>query len=326
MNVLVTGGAGYIGSVTVEALIARGHTVTVLDNLSTGHQGAVHADAAFVRADLRDAGVVGEALEAGGIEAVIHFASYSLVGESMREPIRYFGNNVVGTLTLLEAMIERGVKRLVLSSTAALFGTAECIPIPEDAPVRPASVYGETKYLIERVLHRLCETAGLGFVTLRYFNAAGASATYGEDHRPETHLIPVALQVALGLREGISIYGEDYDTSDGTCVRDYVHVLDLAEAHLLAVEGLRPGEARAYNLGNGAGFSVREVVEVCRRITGHPIPERVVARRPGDPPVLVADPSRIQRELGWTRRRAELEAIVRSAWDWHRAHPDGYGH
>lgn len=326
MNVLVTGGAGYIGSVTVEALIARGHTVTVLDNLSTGHQGAVHADAAFVRADLRDAGVVGEALEAGGIEAVIHFAAYSLVGESMREPIRYFGNNVVGTLTLLEAMVERGVKRLVLSSTAALFGTAECIPIPEDAPVRPASVYGETKYLIERVLHRLCETAGLGFVTLRYFNAAGASATYGEDHRPETHLIPVALQVALGLREGISIYGEDYDTSDGTCVRDYVHVLDLAEAHLLAVEGLRPGEARAYNLGNGAGFSVREVIEVCRRITGHPIPERVVARRPGDPPVLVADPSRIQRELGWIRRRAELEAIVRSAWDWHRAHPDGYGH
>ena len=244
----------------------------------------------------------------------------------MREPIRYFGNNVVGTLTLLGAMIERGVRRLVLSSTAALFGTAECIPIPEDAPVRPASVYGETKYLIERVLHRLCETAGLGFVTLRYFNAAGASATYGEDHRPETHLIPVALQVALGLREGISIYGEDYDTSDGTCVRDYVHVLDLAEAHLLAVEGLRPGEARAYNLGNGAGFSVREVVEVCRRITGHPIPERVVARRPGDPPVLVADPSRIQRELGWTRRHAELEAIVRSAWDWHRAHPDGYRH
>ncbi len=326
MNVLVTGGAGYIGSVTVEALIARGHTVTVLDNLSTGHQGAVHADAAFVRADLRDAGVVGEALEAGGIEAVIHFAAYSLVGESMREPVRYFGNNVVGTLTLLEAMVERGVKRLVLSSTAALFGTAECIPIPEDAPVKPASVYGETKYLIERVLHRLCETTGLGFVTLRYFNAAGASATYGEDHRPETHLIPVALQVALGLREGISIYGEDYDTSDGTCVRDYVHVLDLAEAHLLAVEGLQPGEARAYNLGNGAGFSVREVVEVCRRITGHPIPERVVARRPGDPPVLVADPSRIQRELGWTRRRAELEAIVRSAWDWHRAHPDGYGH
>ena len=326
MNVLVTGGAGYIGSVTVEALVARGHTVTVLDNLSTGHQGAVHADAAFVRADLRDAGVVGEALEAGGIEAVIHFAAYSLVGESMREPIRYFGNNVVGTLTLLEAMVERGVRRLVLSSTAALFGTAECIPIPEDAPVRPASVYGETKYLIERVLHRLCETAGLGFVTLRYFNAAGASATYGEDHRPETHLIPVALQVALGLREGISIYGEDYDTSDGTCVRDYVHVLDLAEAHLLAVEGLRPGEARAYNLGNGAGFSVREVVEVCRRITGHPIPERVVARRPGDPPVLVADPSRIQRELGWTRRHAELEAIVRSAWDWHRAHPDGYKH
>ena len=262
MNVLITGGAGYIGSVTVEALIARGHTVTVLDNLSTGHQGAVHADAAFVRADLRDAGVVGEALEAGGIEAVIHFAAYSLVGESMREPVRYFGNNVVGTLTLLEAMVERGVKRLVLSSTAALFGTAECIPIPEDAPVKPASVYGETKYLIERVLHRLCETAGLGFVTLRYFNAAGASATYGEDHRPETHLIPVALRVALGLREGISIYGEDYDTSDGTCVRDYVHVLDLAEAHLLAVEGLQPGEARAYNLGNGAGFSVREVVEV----------------------------------------------------------------
>ncbi len=326
MNVLVTGGAGYIGSVTVEALVARGHTVTVLDNLSTGHQGAVHADAAFVRADLRDAGVVGEALEAGGIEAVIHFAAYSLVGESMREPIRYFGNNVVGTLTLLGAMVERGVRRLVLSSTAALFGTAECIPIPEDAPVRPASVYGETKYLIERVLHRLCETAGLGFVTLRYFNAAGASATYGEDHRPETHLIPVALQVALGLRAGISIYGEDYDTSDGTCVRDYVHVLDLAEAHLLAVEGLRPGEARAYNLGNGAGFSVREVVEVCRRITGHPIPERIVARRPGDPPVLVADPSRIQRELGWTRCHAELEAIVRSAWDWHRAHPEGYRH
>ncbi len=324
MNILVTGGAGYIGSVTSERLIARGHRVVILDNLVTGHRDAVPPAAHFVRADIQDADAVGAALEEHAIEAVLHFAAYSLVGESMEQPLRYFRNNSAGSLGLLETMLAHGVRRFVLSSTAALFGTPDRLPIPDDAPVRPESVYGESKALIERMLAWLSRTVGLGYTALRYFNAAGASERLGEDHRPETHLIPLVLQVAAGTRQAIAVYGDDYPTEDGTAVRDYIHVLDLAEAHVLAVEALRPGEAHAYNLGNGAGFSVREVIDVCRRVTGAAIPEQAAPRRAGDPPRLVADPGRIRRELGWQPRRAELDAIVASAWDWHRAHPSGY--
>ena len=324
MNVLVTGGAGYIGSVTTESLIERGHRVVVLDNLVTGHLGAVHPEAAFVRADVADADAVAEAVREHKVEAALHFAAFSLVGESMREPFKYFDNNAAGTLRLLQTLTEEGVKRFVLSSTAALFGLPERLPISEDAPIKPGSVYGESKWLVERMLVWLKETAGLGYTTLRYFNAAGASARYGEDHRPETHLIPLVLQVAAGEREDIAIFGDDYPTPDGTCVRDYIHVQDLAEAHLLALEALQPGEGHAYNLGNGQGFSVQEVIEVCREVTGKEIPVRLAPRRPGDPAALVADSGLIKRELGWAPRHPDLEGIVASAWAWRRAHPQGY--
>ena len=325
MNILVTGGAGYIGSVTTEKLISRGHRVVVLDNLATGHREAVHPEAAFVRADVADTDAVRRAVREHEVEAALHFAAFSLVGESMREPFKYFDNNSAGTLRLLETLVNENVTRFVLSSTAALFGLPERLPIAEDAPIKPGSVYGESKWLIERMLGWLKETSGLGYTTLRYFNAAGASARYGEDHDPETHLIPLVLQVAAGEREGIQIFGDDYPTPDGTCVRDYVHVQDLAEAHLLAVEALEPGEGHAYNLGNGQGFSVQEVIEVCREVTGRPIPTRLAPRRPGDPAALVADSGLIRRELGWRPRYTELRDIVASAWAWHQAHPDGYG-
>ena len=272
MNILVTGGAGFIGSVTTESLIKRGHQVVVLDNLVTGHRAAVHPDAAFVEADVADEREVAQALKEHEVEAVLHFAAYSLVGESMEQPAKYFQNNSAGTLKLLETLLAHDVKKFVLSSTAALFGKPDELPIAEDAPIRPGSVYGESKYLTERMLGWLSETRGLGFVALRYFNAAGASESFGEDHRLESHLIPLTLQVAQGKRDVIGIFGDDYDTRDGTCVRDYVHVLDLAQAHILALEALQAGEARRYNLGNGQGFSVREVIEVCREVTGREIP------------------------------------------------------
>ncbi len=325
MNILVTGGAGFIGSVTTESLIQRGHTVTVLDNLVTGHRAAVHPDAAFVQADIADAQEVAQAVQAHDIEAVLHFAAYSLVGESMAQPAKYFQNNSAGTLKLLETLLAQGVKKFVLSSTAALFGTPEQLPISEHAAIQPGSVYGESKYLTERMLAWLNETQGLGFMALRYFNAAGASETYGEDHRPESHLIPITLQVAQGKRDFIGIFGDDYDTRDGTCVRDYVHVRDLAQAHILALESLEAGEARRYNLGNGQGFSVREVVDVCREVSGREIPEEVQPRRPGDPAALVADSSLIKRELGWQPEHESLKEMVASAWAWFEAHPDGYG-
>jgi len=324
MNILVTGGAGYIGSVAVDALLRGGHEVVVLDDLSTGHRQALPAEAGLVQGDIADREVVGDALTHHGIEAVMHFAAYSLVGESMEQPERYFRNNCAKTLELLATMLERGVKRFVLSSTAALFGIPDEVPIAEEAPVRPSSVYGETKQMIERMLHWFRETRGLGFVTLRYFNAAGAVGPYGEDHHPETHLIPLLLQVALGKRERIDIFGDDYATADGTCIRDYIHVADLATAHLLALEALRPGERRAYNLGNGQGYSVLEVLRTCREVTGHAIPTRVVERRAGDPAVLVADSSRIREELDWHPRYPGLRDIVASAWNWHREHPEGY--
>jgi len=324
MNILVTGGAGYIGSITTERLLERGHRVVVLDNLSTGHRDAVPDGAAFVEADVADPDRVGAAIRDHGVEAALHFAAVSLVGESMERPLAYFRNNTAGSLALLEALLAHDVRRFVLSSTAALFGTPEAVPIPEDAPVRPESVYGESKALVERMLHWLQRTAGLGYTALRYFNAAGASDRLGEDHRPESHLIPLVLQVAAGHRDHIAVFGDDYPTPDGTAVRDYVHVLDLAEAHVLAVEALAPGEAHAYNLGNGQGFSVREVIETCRRVTGLPIGERLAPRRAGDPPVLVADSRRIRDELGWRPAHAGLEAMVASAWAWAQAHPRGY--
>ena len=324
MNILVTGGAGFIGSVTTESLIQRGHKVTVLDNLVTGHRAAVHPDAAFVQADVADTEGVAQAIKEHNIEATLHFAAYSLVGESMAQPAKYFQNNSAGTLKLLETLLEYNVKKFVLSSTAALFGKPESLPISEDAAIQPGSVYGESKYLTERMLGWLNETQDLGFVALRYFNAAGASETYGEDHRPESHLIPITLQVAQGKRDYIGIFGDDYDTRDGTCVRDYVHVLDLAQAHILALEALQEGEARRYNLGSGRGFSVREVIDVCREVTGHVVPEKVQPRRPGDPAALVADSGLIRRELGWRPERESLREMVASAWTWFGAHPDGY--
>lgn len=324
MRILVTGGAGYIGSVTSSALLERGHEVVVLDDLRTGHRAAVPDEAPFVLADVADMGAVGRAIDEHHAEAVIHFAASSLVGESMRDPLGYFGNNTAGSLALLDAAISRGVSRFVLSSTAALYGTPDRVPIPEDAPLRPESVYGESKYLIERMLRWLAETAGLGYAALRYFNAAGASEQRGEDHRPESHLIPLVLQVARGMREDIDVYGSDYDTPDGTAVRDYVHVEDLAQAHVLALEAIRPGRGAAYNVGTGRGYSVREVVEVCRAVTGHAIPANEAERRAGDPPRLVADAGRIHRELGWEPRVPELRDIVASAWRWYQAHPDGY--
>ncbi len=324
MDLLVTGGAGYIGSVAASHLIERGHRVVVLDNLSTGHRDAVPRGAAFVEGDISDPRAVAIALQEHGADAVLHFAAASLVAESMERPLSYFRNNTAGTVSLLESVLGHGVRRFVLSSTAALFGTPDAVPIAEDAAVRPESVYGESKYLIERILAWLQRTAGLGYVALRYFNAAGAAAELGEDHRPETHLIPLVLQAAAGRRELVRVFGADYPTADGTAVRDYVDVRDLATAHALAVEALAPGEARAYNLGNGAGFSVRQVIDVCRRVTGRDIREEPAPRRAGDPPVLVADSSRIREELGWRPAHPELETIVAGAWAWMQAHPDGY--
>ncbi|MFA5595208.1 MAG: UDP-glucose 4-epimerase GalE [Trueperaceae bacterium] len=324
MKVLVTGGAGYIGSVTVEALLARGHEPIVLDDLSTGHRSSVPDGVPFVHGSVADPDMVAYAVNDLGAEAVLHFAAFSLVGESMSNPMKYFGNNTAGTLTLLGTLARWGVKRFVLSSTAAVYGTPDAVPIPESAALRPESVYGESKLLIERALGWLARTSEFGFAALRYFNAAGASELRGEDHRPESHLIPLTLQVAAGKREHIAVFGDDYPTPDGTAVRDYVHVQDLADAHVLALEALQPGDERVYNLGNGRGYSVREVIDVCRLVTGATIPEVAAPRRAGDPPVLVADSSKARAELGWAPAREGLEEMVASAWAWHQAHPDGY--
>lgn len=325
MTILVTGGAGYIGSITVETLINRGYDVVVLDNLATGHRAAVHPQAAFVQADIQDRMAVGKAINYYGVEAVLHFAAFSLVGESMQNPFKYFENNSVGTTHFLQTLLENGVSRFVLSSTAALFGTPERIPIDEAAMIQPGSVYGESKYLIERVLHWLSQTQDFRYVSLRYFNAAGASATYGEDHRPESHLIPLVLEVARGKRAKVSIFGDDYDTPDGSCIRDYVHVQDLAAAHVLALESLASGAtSRVYNLGSGRGYSVKEVIDTCRAVTGHAIPAEVAPKRAGDPALLIADSTRIRQALGWSPAFDDLEAMVKSAWVWFQAHPEGY--
>jgi UDP-glucose 4-epimerase len=323
MRVLVTGGAGYIGSVVVEELIRQGDQVTVFDNLSQGHRAAVHPRAEFVQGDLADLQALAGLFGQRSFDAVMHFASYTLVGESVQEPLKYVGDNVKNGLNLLRTMVEHDVYRFILSSTANLFDQPEQIPITEDERIVPGSPYGESKFILERILYWLDRIHGLRYAALRYFNAAGATAGRGEDHSPETHLIPLVLQVALGQRDHIEVYGSDYPTGDGTCVRDYIHVLDLAQAHILALRALENG-SRTYNLGNGLGYTVREVIETARKVTGHPIPAVDGPRRPGDPPELVAGSDRIRRELGWQPRYPNLYDIVQSAWNWHRAHPNGY--
>ena len=323
MKVLVTGGAGYIGSVTSEVLLSRGHDVVVFDNLSQGHRAAVPAAAEWVEGDLSSSQEIREAIGQHRPEAVMHFAARSLVGESMDKPFVYLRDNVVSGLNLLDACVAGGVERFILSSTANLFGTPTSAVIDEQAPIAPGSPYGESKWALERALGWLSQTKNLRFASLRYFNAAGASDERGEHHTPETHLIPLVLQVAAGRRQHITIFGDDYDTPDGTCIRDYIHVLDLAEAHILALHALDQGN-RVYNLGNGEGFSVRQVIETARAVTGASIREQMGPRRAGDPARLVASSDRIRDELGWVPRFPDLEQIIDSAWRWHQQHPDGY--
>jgi UDP-glucose 4-epimerase len=320
---MVTGGAGYIGSVVSELLIAGGAEVVVFDNLSTGHRDAVHPQATFVEGDLANVEVLKDALARHEPEAVMHFASNTLVGESMQKPFLYLEKNVKNGLSLFEHAIEAGVNRFVLSSTANLFGNATEKAIAEDDEIAPGSPYGESKYMLERMLTWLERIYPIRFATLRYFNAAGASAAYGEDHDPETHLIPLVLRVALGQRDNITIFGNDYPTPDGTCVRDYIHVQDLASAHVLALEALKE-RSWVFNLGNGRGFSVQEVIDVAREVTGHAIPVVGGERRPGDPAILVASSERIRAALGWQPKLDELRSIVETAWQWHRAHPNGF--
>ncbi|MDX2174859.1 MAG: UDP-glucose 4-epimerase GalE [Candidatus Sumerlaeia bacterium] len=325
-SVLVTGGAGYIGSVTVEALRRRGDTVIVLDNLATGHRGAVDERVVSVQGDIRRTAEVADLMERFDVESVIHFAAASLVSESVTNPRKYFENNVAGTLSLLAAMREAEVPHIVFSSTAAVYGEPKSTPITEDHPTNPANPYGRTKLMIEETLAAYAAAYDLGYVALRYFNAAGASGQFGEHHDPETHLIPVVLQVALGKRANVSVFGEDYDTPDGTCVRDYIHVEDLAAAHLGALNHLwAGGEPLTCNLGNGQGYSVKQVIDTCRKVTGHKIPAVRAPRRAGDPSRLVASSQLAREALGWRPRKPELETIVSDAWAWHQAHPHGYG-
>ncbi len=321
MNVLVTGGAGYIGSVCVEQLCHAGHQVTVLDNLTEGHRAAVDPRARFVHACLSDRAGVARAVKEAGAAAILHFAANALVGESMTNPAKYFRNNVAWGQNLLDAAVEAKVGKFVFSSTCATYGPPERVPMTEDLPQRPINPYGESKLMFEKMLTWYQRVYGLEFVAFRYFNAAGASEKFGEHHRVETHLIPNVLKVALGLAPECAIYGADYETPDGTCIRDYIHIADLADAHIRALE---PGRTGFYNLGNGEGYSVREVIQACRMISGRPIKTVEKPRRPGDPPRLVADAEKAAHELGWRPRFPKLEDIVATAWDWHRRHPNGY--
>lgn len=325
MKILVTGGAGYIGSTTAAELIQAGHEVVVFDNLYQGHRDAVPAQAAFVEGDLADRNAIADLFaQHHDIDGIMHFASYTLVGESMQKPLLYLRDNLANAANLLEQATAHGVTRFILSSTANLFDDPQQMPITEHERIVPGSPYGESKFFIERLLHWFARIYGLRYACLRYFNAAGDTPERGEDHDPETHLIPLVLQVALGQREHITVFGDDYPTRDGTCVRDYIHVVDLAQAHILAMESLDRLGTRAYNLGNGTGFTVLEVIETARRVTGHPIPHVIGPRRPGDPATLVASSESIQRELGWKPRYPDLESILSSAWEWHRNHPHGY--
>ena len=325
MRVLVTGGAGYIGSANVDALIGSGHEVAVFDSLDQGHRSAVNEAANFFEGDLADVSVIEAAVSEFRPDSIMHFASHTLVGESMDKPFMYLRENTNNATNLIEAALDCDVKRFILSSTANLFDKPEKIPIAPDERIVPGSPYGESKFFIERLLHWAYVTKGLRYASLRYFNAAGSTAVRGEDHDPETHLIPLILQVALGQRESIKIFGDDYETPDGTCVRDYIHIEDLAQAHILALEALLKREVLQYNLGNGKGFSVREVVDAVREITGHPVPAEITPRRPGDPAILIADSTKIRDELGWEPKFPDIRSIVQSAWDWHEEHPNGYG-
>lgn len=325
MNVLVTGGAGYVGSFSVRLLERSGHDVWVYDNLSKGHRGAVAGDRLIV-GDLMDRQRLEHVLKDRQIDAVMHFAALAYVGESVEQPAKYYQNNVGGTLSLLEAMRAVGVGRIVFSSTCATYGEPEQVPITENEKQQPINPYGFTKLVIEHALADYTQAYGWGYAALRYFNAAGASADgeIGEDHDPETHLIPIVLQVALGQRDQVSVFGDDYPTPDGTCIRDYIHVDDLATAHLAALERLESGTEFKLNLGTGRGASVREVIEACRRVTGHSIPADISDRRPGDPPVLVADASLARKTLDWQPEYTDVESIVESAWRWHQSHPNGF--
>jgi UDP-glucose 4-epimerase len=325
MKILVTGGAGYIGSITVERLIKAGAEVVVLDNLFQGHRDAVHPDATFVQGDLADRELVEATIADHKPDGIMHFASYTLVGESMERPFLYLRDNITNGLNLIESAVKHGVRGFILSSTANLFDEPEQIPIAETERIVPGSPYGESKFILERYLYWMDRLYDMRYTCLRYFNACGATEERGEDHDPETHLIPLVLEVALGQREKITIFGDDYDTPDGTCVRDYIHVVDLAEAHILAMRTLLDGgHSRKYNLGNGRGFSVKEVVETARAVTGHPIPAAFGPRRPGDPATLIASSETINHDLGWQPIYPDLRTIIETAWKWHQANPQGY--
>jgi UDP-glucose 4-epimerase len=323
MKLLVTGGAGYIGSIVAQQLLDAGHDVVVLDNLSRGHREAVPAGARLIELDLLDADVLRRAL-AEGFDGALHFAAYALVAESVAHPERYYRNNVVGSLNLLDALRAAEVKRLVFSSTCAVYGEPEVVPMDETTPTRPVNAYGASKLAVDGMISDECRAYGLGAVSLRYFHVAGASGCLGEDHEPETHLIPNVLGAAQGINDAVQIFGTDYPTPDGTAVRDYIHIEDLASAHLLALDGARPGEHRIFNLGNGNGFSVREVIEAAREVTGVDIPVREAPRRAGDPPQLVAASGRIRAELGWEPRKPGLAEMVGDAWAFAQSRPHGY--
>ena len=327
MSILVCGGAGYIGSHAVHQLIAKGEKVVIVDNLQTGHRDAVHPKAKFYEGDIRESAVLDRIFEQEQIEAVIHFAANSLVGESMEKPLKYFNNNVYGMQVLLEAMVRHRTDKIVFSSTAAVYGDPKRVPILEDDETNPTNTYGETKRTMEKMMKWVSRADGIRYVSLRYFNAAGAleDGSIGEDHHPETHLIPLILQVPLGKRDHITVFGEDYGTPDGTCLRDYIHVLDLADAHVLALDYLRRGgESNIFNLGNGQGFSVKEMIETAKKVTGQDIKVEIGPRRAGDPAQLIASSDKARQTLGWNPRFADVETVIGTAWNWHRNHPDGY--
>ena len=327
MAILVCGGAGYIGSHTVYQLVEKGESVVIVDNLQTGHLDAVNPKAKFYEGDIREAAVLDKIFTENKIDAVVHFAANSLVGESMNNPLKYFNNNVYGMQVLLEAMVRHGVDKIVFSSTAATYGEPERIPIMEDDRTEPTNPYGQSKLIMEKMMKWVSLANGIRYVSLRYFNAAGAieDGSIGEDHNPETHLIPLILQVPLGKREHITIFGDDYPTPDGTCLRDYIHVLDLADAHVLAVDYLRKGgESNIFNLGNGQGFSVKEMIEAAEEATGHDIKVEIGQRRAGDPAQLIASSEKARSVLGWKPRFTDVRAVIGTAWKWHQQHPEGY--
>lgn len=325
--ILVCGGAGYIGSHAVRQLIDKGEEVIIVDNLETGHEDAIHPKAKFYKVDIRDEKSLNKVFEENKIDEVIHFAANSLVGESMTNPLKYFNNNVHGTEVLLKVMVAHDVKKIVFSSTAATYGEPKNIPILESDETNPTNAYGETKLCMEKMMKWADKAHGVKYISLRYFNVAGAhvSGEIGEDHNPETHLIPLILQVPLGKREFISIFGDDYETHDGTCIRDYIHVTDLADAHILAVHKLREGSgSNIYNLGSGNGFTVKEMIEAARKVTEHEIPAKICERRAGDPAKLVASSEKARRELGWNPKYENVEDMISSAWNWHKNHPNGF--